>query len=494
MGTFQSKGARTPTEIEHSQRAAERINADPDYTRPRSSNSNGAQPAYDWLDSIESDGKGASSVQVPLAQPVGSPDLSQLKDRISRLSHKRGETSQRSTNRRKKDKLSSFSSSASIITDVMCVGGEQVAKNKQALVEIGVTHVINCAGVVCPNYFEDTFTYMTLYLYDPPLGDMSYVFWDVIRFIDSVKELSGRVFIHCHQGVSRSCSMVICYLMHSKSLPYEAAYGQVKNIHGTCNPHNAYVAQLLSWQQRRKNKLQSCLYRIALQAPNHPALGAKLAGVSPSLDTSHLDPRTVFVLQTPAKVFIWVGLQAPEWYALAAEHWVDLIQAYEAASHTVEVLHQGTQNADCFSTDFYKVLGGYQEILNNPKYTKEEEEFANIAGRRGVANNLVRKQNTKQELYALRGTASKPTWEKIPMFDTDDLGDEGCYGLISIEQGDIHLYLWRGYSFKRNNKNSPFEEGVILLRQQKLDPKSVQVEVVEQGKEGQHFWDLFVNG
>ena len=46
------------------------------------------------------------------------------------------------------------------------MGGESIAYNKLVLLELGVTHVVNCAGEICVNKFIGQFTYITYYLKD----------------------------------------------------------------------------------------------------------------------------------------------------------------------------------------------------------------------------------------------------------------------------------------------------------------------------------------
>ena len=48
----------------------------------------------------------------------------------------------------------------------MYVGGEQIAYNYELLKDIGITHIINAAGDVCENKFQDSFDYLTYYLKD----------------------------------------------------------------------------------------------------------------------------------------------------------------------------------------------------------------------------------------------------------------------------------------------------------------------------------------
>jgi hypothetical protein len=68
---------------------------------------------------------------------------------------------------RKKLKIQYFSEICSeVLKDFLYVGGEGIAGNNEILSELGVTHVINCAGDVCPNKFPNQFNYITYYLKD----------------------------------------------------------------------------------------------------------------------------------------------------------------------------------------------------------------------------------------------------------------------------------------------------------------------------------------
>ena len=46
----------------------------------------------------------------------------------------------------------------------VCVGGEKVARDMALLRRSGVTHVVNCVGMLVPECFPQDFRYLTLYL------------------------------------------------------------------------------------------------------------------------------------------------------------------------------------------------------------------------------------------------------------------------------------------------------------------------------------------
>ena len=65
----------------------------------------------------------------------------------------------------------------------------------------GITHVLNCAGMVCPNYFPDDFVYRTLWLSDGKTENIQSHFYHVLDFMDDAIENGGE----------RSCGRVVVW-------------------------------------------------------------------------------------------------------------------------------------------------------------------------------------------------------------------------------------------------------------------------------------------
>lgn len=129
------------------------------------------------------------------------------------------------------------------MNDLLYVSGIKVAENRELLGGVGITHVVNCAGITTPNYFPDQFQYKTLYIHDEPSANLVPHMYDVLEFIDGAKKAGGKVLVHCTQGVSRSCSFCIAYLMLNHKVSYEEGYGTVKAKRGICNPNVSFSGQ-----------------------------------------------------------------------------------------------------------------------------------------------------------------------------------------------------------------------------------------------------------
>jgi len=88
----------------------------------------------------------------------------------------------------------------------------------------GITHVLVPAytgrhQVSHPSHF----VYMTLNLRDVAGVGILYEFLLAFKFIEKAREENGKVLVHCAQGVSRSASFVVGYIMMTKGWSYSEA-------------------------------------------------------------------------------------------------------------------------------------------------------------------------------------------------------------------------------------------------------------------------------
>ncbi|XP_039067378.1 protein-tyrosine-phosphatase MKP1-like [Hibiscus syriacus] len=210
----------------------------------------------------------------------------------------------------KRDKIASFDKECSKVAQHIYLGGDAVARDMEILKQNGITHVLNCVGFVCPEYFKADFVYRTLWLQDSPSEDITSILYDVFDYFEDVREQGGRVFVHCCQGVSRSTSLVIAYLMWREGHNFDDAFQYVKAARGIADPNMGFACQLLQCQKRvhafplSPSSLLR-MYRIALHSPYDPLhlVPKMLNDPSPSV----LDSRGAFIVQIPSAIYVWVG-------------------------------------------------------------------------------------------------------------------------------------------------------------------------------------------
>ena len=130
------------------------------------------------------------------------------------------------------------------------LGSKVDAANREHLSHLRVTHILNCTEEV-PNTFENdaegaTIIYKRLNLCDEVTVRITDVFSDAFSFLDSVASTpgGGRVLVHCAEGISRSATVVIAFLMRTYGLTLYQAYSHAKSQRKQVFPNLGFWKQL----------------------------------------------------------------------------------------------------------------------------------------------------------------------------------------------------------------------------------------------------------
>lgn len=136
----------------------------------------------------------------------------------------------------------------------MFISDFSTATNAELLRKHGITHIVCC----CPAAFDltkgarrlgqesgierlelDAFEDSSNQPLDVPLAA-------ALPFIESALAASAdnRVLVHCAQGVSRSCSIVMCWLIKQHAMTYDDALALIKETRPICNPNTSFERQL----------------------------------------------------------------------------------------------------------------------------------------------------------------------------------------------------------------------------------------------------------
>ncbi|KAG7031629.1 Protein-tyrosine-phosphatase MKP1, partial [Cucurbita argyrosperma subsp. argyrosperma] len=246
----------------------------------------------------------------------------------------------------KRDKIAFFDKECSKVAEHVYLGGDAVARDRDILKQNAITHVLNCVGFVCPEYFKDDFVYRTLWLQDSPSEDITSILYDVFDYFEDVREQNGRVFVHCCQGVSRSTSLVIAYLMWREGQSFDDAFQYVKAARGIADPNMGFACQLLQCQKRvhafplSPSSLLR-MYRVAPHSPYDPLhLVPKMLN-DPS--TSSLDSRGAFIVHVPSAIFVWIGKNCEAIMERDARGAVVQIVRYEKVHGPIYVIKEGEE-------------------------------------------------------------------------------------------------------------------------------------------------------
>mmetsp|Transcript_12755 Transcript_12755/g.23166 ORF Transcript_12755/g.23166 Transcript_12755/m.23166 type:complete len:357 (+) Transcript_12755:83-1153(+) len=126
-----------------------------------------------------------------------------------------------------------------LLKDKLLLGSEDDAKHKEHLEQMGITHILNVSSDV-KNYYPDEFVYHKIDLPDEPGSNLKGHFQDAFEFLKS----ADKCLIHCHQGVSRSCTVTLAYLMHEKHWTLKDSYDFVKANRSEVHPNPGFWRQL----------------------------------------------------------------------------------------------------------------------------------------------------------------------------------------------------------------------------------------------------------
>ncbi|KAJ0972792.1 hypothetical protein J5N97_020751 [Dioscorea zingiberensis] len=243
-------------------------------------------------------------------------------------------------------------SSLSRVADHVYLGSDAAARDRDALRRHGITHVLNCVGSACPEYFRGDLAYKTLWLHDSPAEDITSVLYDAFDYLEEVRAARppGRVLVHCLHGASRSATLVIAYLMWRYAQSFEDALRHVRAARAVTDPNLGFASQLLQCQSRVHALPPSPgsalrAYRMAPHSPYDPLHLVPKVVERPS-PARLLDSRGAFVVHVPSAIFVWLGVACEPVMAASASVAASQVVRYERAQGPVVTVLEGSEPAE----------------------------------------------------------------------------------------------------------------------------------------------------
>eukprot|EP01083_Nonionella_stella_P207967 755026_1 len=405
-------------------------------------------------------------------------------------------------------KLEKFSGICSEILDFLFVGGDRVARDRTLLRSKGITSIVNCARDICDNYFPDDFLYLGLFLKDDKFEDISAFLYEISDFITHAKGCGGKVFVHCQQGVSRSCSVAIGYLMIENRMDFNEASDFVKEKRGVSSPNIGFTCQLIDFAKRRSGQIPPPhLYRMVVHRRPDGSGDLRVARVVAQCHPEELDPRGVFVLISTDSVFIWVGgncLSEADWVE-AAHNAVEKLQRYESLSSEIFVVFDAKKTENL--QKFYDLIGatGTFSAAEKSEYDADyamldtqRSESANSRSSSSLSSDAsdesMSKPSNDETVRSSAQLYAHPTWDRIDVFDPEDLDDDGCFVLsVATQSGHTVLYVWVGEDCELSEaKPDEFasQVGKEFAAHATLSGE-YEVRCEPSGFESDEFWDFF---
>ena len=370
-----------------------------------------------------------------------------------------------------------------IVVGQLFVSGWLVAEDWSQLESLGITHVINTASSISKCPFAAVISYLPLAIEDSKNEDIEAYFYPCIDFIEEAVRNGGRVLVHCMEGVSRSCSIAIAYIMWKHGIGYQEAQAFVQSRRPICQPNAGFICQLLAFQTRQADDVE--LRRVTLRKFND-----KFVLVACKCLTDPCDPRFSYVRRksdrfeilaspdcTNADFHLQLARDAIDRTCRIEDVYPEVVEA--GWFHEHQVASNSSFDSDFNAcTEFLELGSSSDQLLEEPCTARSRRSHGSIDSARDS-------RGVKVYLLKLPMHRLEPP---IPYFDSDDL-DSRCLYLFESRSDVV---VWIGDEATDIDQESICDLVISLMKQEGRSVDDVQL--VAQGTEPDPFWDLFQDG
>ena len=142
-----------------------------------------------------------------------------------------------------------------IIPNKLYLGNNESAKNLQILQKHNITSILIC-GYFLSEFFPGQFIYKTLEIQD---NEYEIIINSLIKGIEFI-ESNKTILVHCREGISRSSTIVIGYIMYKEKKSYIEAENFVREKKDDIKPNENFVKQLKEFE----DIIKVCKYDIKM--------------------------------------------------------------------------------------------------------------------------------------------------------------------------------------------------------------------------------------
>ncbi|GMF19266.1 unnamed protein product [Phytophthora lilii] len=180
-----------------------------------------------------------------------------------------------------------------IIDNFLFLGNMWQAQCKQVVQHLGITHVVNATMDIGNIFEDDGVKYFNAKLPDKPEANITQFFDAAYAFIAEAERSTTaegkpcRVLVHCTQGISRSATLVILYVIRAYHWSLAQAFNFTRAGRGVVVPNEGFLRALMREERRLfRNKSSVTAEELDLLVsgglPSRPA--RLLRRTSPSLE------------------------------------------------------------------------------------------------------------------------------------------------------------------------------------------------------------------
>ncbi|EIW81634.1 phosphatases II [Coniophora puteana RWD-64-598 SS2] len=148
------------------------------------------------------------------------------------------------------------------------LGSISATMDRELLSSHKITHLVQVLDAPwVPITEKDGFRCLRISILDAPTADLRPHLEGACNFISNALQAGSNVLVHCQQGVSRSSSVVIAYLIHNLGMSYDQAFALVKKRRPCIRPNTGFVSVLRAWEGKWRAQ-------VAASTPASPATAA----------------------------------------------------------------------------------------------------------------------------------------------------------------------------------------------------------------------------
>ncbi len=140
------------------------------------------------------------------------------------------------------------------VLDYLYLGAEEDATNLTKLKDLGVTHVLNCAGGYIntgTDFYGAEVEYLEFEAEDDDSYDMMQHFDTAYQFIEGARKAGGKVMLHCIMGINRSGLLTVAYCMVNKNTGPISAARLVKKVRPMLLTNRGFQRQLVTFAREK---------------------------------------------------------------------------------------------------------------------------------------------------------------------------------------------------------------------------------------------------
>lgn len=143
------------------------------------------------------------------------------------------------------EKLSTVTQYAALISqptniiDNIWLGSAHNAANYDLLKQLEIKEIINVTKDIY-DYYPQEFTYHKFEINDDDKANIDNILDQTYEIIDKIP-VTDNILVHCFMGASRSCSVVIYYLMKKQNKTFSEALNFIKEKRNVVNPNTRFL-------------------------------------------------------------------------------------------------------------------------------------------------------------------------------------------------------------------------------------------------------------